>query len=127
MNEETQEAIDRLNEIIGRLKDERFTTEEVRALLGHASILVRVNALKALSRRARDDESLIDDLADAARDATNSTRLLGPTVAQVAVACLLEVGTERAKEEARRLVDEWPEPDRSDLLWLLQSQSLSLW
>ena len=126
MKKETEEAIDQLNLIIAELKGDRLSTSELRELLDHKSIVVRVNALEALSRQARQNAEVITDIVRAALDPSNNTRLLGARVSHVAVACLLKVGTEQAQAEASRLIDEWSEPDRTDLLWFLRSESLCI-
>ncbi len=109
---------------ISHLNDDLVPTDEVRTLVSRGSLLVRVAALKALSRRARDNEELIGDIARAAVDPINDTKLIGARVSHVAVACLLEVGTESALAEAERIIAGWPESDRENLLWSLEAQEL---
>jgi len=98
-----------------RLAD--LPTAELRDLLAYESSFKRSDALLALARRAQQDVGLVDEIADAASDPRNAARLIGTvTVAHVAVASLLQVGTPKAVAAAQRLIKTWPEPDRSDLL-----------
>ena len=110
--------------IVDRLKNEETSIKETQELLHHPSSVVRVNAVDALARRSRDGLELIEDLVTAAKHPKNDTPLMGTiTVAHVAVASLFRVGTQKALAAGKQLLDEWPEPDRSDLLWYLKSES----
>lgn len=99
--------------------------DELRHLLHTAGAIVRANALIALTEYAKDDEDLLADFVAAAKEPQNAVRLMGTTSVQhVAVASLLEVGTTAACASATALLDGWPEPDRSDLVWYLKSEGL---
>ncbi len=116
---------DPLGPLIERLKIDDMPISELRQLLDHGAILVRVNAIDAVARRALQDAALVDDLQRAATAPQNSARLMGTVaVSHVAVAALLRVGTPQASEVARQLMAKWPESDREDLLWYLRSERL---
>jgi hypothetical protein len=54
-------------------------------------------------------------------------RLIGTvSVSHIGITCLLATDTAHAREAVRNLFCTWPEPDRSDLLWLLKSEGLSV-
>ena len=115
-----------LQGLVERLKSGTMLADEVRGLLHHKSPLVRANAIEALAGLARDDDRLVDELIAAASDPQNNVRLMGTiSVAHVAVGCLLRVATAKALEAAKALLSEWPEPDRTDLIWYLGSEGLS--
>lgn len=100
-------------------------TAELRDLLAHKSSFKLSDALLALARRAQQEENLVDEIADAASDPKNASRLIGTvTVSHIAVASLLQIGTPKAIAAAQRLTNIWPEPDRSDLLWFLKTEGL---
>jgi uncharacterized Fe-S center protein len=116
---------DTVQELIDRLREGPCSLEETRALACHPAALVRVNAIDRLGRLASTEEVAIDDLRRAATDAVNQTQLMGTTrVAHVALATLLRVGTDVADQTAQELIDDWPESDKQDLLWYLQSEGL---
>jgi hypothetical protein len=48
------------------------------------------------------------------------------SVAHVAVGCLLRVATSKAFEAAKALLRAWPEPDRTDLTWYLESEAAAV-
>ena len=119
MDESPKRVVD-----VVRLAD--LSTAELRNLLTHQSSIKRSDALLALARRAQEDEDLVDEIAAAANDPKNATRLMGTvTVSHIAVASLLQIGTPKAVAAAQRLIKVWPEPHRSDLLWFLKSEGLS--
>ncbi|MBY0395733.1 MAG: hypothetical protein K2X91_04580 [Thermoleophilia bacterium] len=114
------------SESVRRLRSGDATAAEIVSALADPSIVVRANALEALTPHARLDPALLDRLAEAATSPENATRLMGTiSVAHVAVAALLRVGTPGAEAAARRLLEDWPEPDRSDLLWYLSTEGLA--
>ena len=111
--------------IVDRLKNEGISTKEIRELLHPPSSVVRVNAVNALARCSQEGGKVIEDLVAAAKHPQNDIPLMGTiTVAHVAVACLFQVGTQKALAAGKKLLEQWPEPDRSDLLWYLKSESL---
>ena len=111
--------------IVDRLKQPDVSQDEVQKYLQHDAALVRVNAIEAAARLAKENERLIAIIANAAQQPQNAVRLLGTaTVGHVAVGCLLHIGSPRATEVAMQLVDGWPENERGDLIWYLKSEGL---
>jgi HEAT repeat protein len=116
-----------IDPLIKRLNSDQVSRSELRELLNHRAALVRVNAVEAIGRLARHDETLVDDLRAAAVDPKSAVRLMGTiAIAHVAVACLLRIGTPKAVAIVRDLLAQWPEPDRSDLLWFVKSEGLGV-
>lgn len=113
-------------ETVRHLRSGEASVEDICRLLHDDSIVVRANALEVLVDHARHEEGLLDKIHEAATSPGNKARLMGTiTVAHVAVACLMRVGSDRAIEAARGLIASWPELDRSDLLWYLKSEGLA--
>jgi hypothetical protein len=120
-------SVQNLQGLVDRVNSGMMPTDEVRGLLHHQSPLVRANALEALVAPAQHDRGLLDELIAAASDPANRVRLMGTiSVAHVAVACLLRVGTAEALEAVKTLWSAWPEPDRTDLTWYLESEGLQV-
>lgn len=120
-------SVKEIQRIVDRVKSGNLPTNEMRDLVHHQSPLVRANALESLVESAQHTGILLDDLIKAALDTTNSVRLMGTiSVAHVAVSCLLRVGTPEALQAAHRLWISWPEPDRKDLTWYLESEGLQI-
>jgi HEAT repeats len=110
--------------VIDHLRSDACSVDDLRAALKHSSAAVRANAIEALAAKDGDDD-FIDELRQAAVDSANQVRLMGTiSVGHVAVASLLRIGTEEAERAAHELINHWPEPDRHDLLWYLQSEGL---
>jgi hypothetical protein len=111
--------------IVERLKQPDVSQDEVEKYLQHNAALVRVNAIEAAARLAKENERLIAMVANEAQKPQNAVRLLGTaTVGHVAVGCLLRIGSPQASEAAMQLVDGWPENERDDLIWYLKSEGL---
>jgi len=120
-------SVKELQGLVDRIRGGSMPMAEIQGLLQHQSPLVRVNALEALVGAAQHDDGLLKELVAAARNPMNNVRLMGTTsVAHVAMACLFRVGTAAAVEAAKALISAWPELDRSDLIWYLKSESLSI-
>jgi len=116
-----------LQTLVNHIRGRTMPIAEVRRLLHHESPLVRVNALEACVDAARHDEDLLDEIRVAVSNPTNKVRMMGTvSVAHIAVGCLLRVGTTEAVEAATALLQDWPEPDRSDLNWYLESEGLAI-
>jgi hypothetical protein len=59
--------------------------------------------------------------------ATREYRTLGTvSLAHIGVACLWIAGDEVGRSHLRPLIENWPLPDRTDLLWFLSSQDIDL-
>ena len=119
------------------MKDELFLadkeydelpTAQLFVMLDNISKLIRGRALAALARRSKQDEGLVSHVLAAISNPENrDTRLMGTiSVSHLGVACLFEFGSSKTRELVRQLLEDWPEPDRTDLLWFLKSQEISL-
>ncbi len=113
------------------VSDEEFDelpTPDLQAKLNDPSKPTRGRALNALARRAKHDESLISLVVSEIQSPENMNfRFLGGiSNSHIAVACLWATGNPKAEEAVRGLVSRWDEPDRSDLLWFLNSQDLEI-
>ncbi len=98
---------------------------QLRSYLENGGALVRINALLALMPFAKADPAFIKDFQRALEDPKNAFRLMGTvTIAHLVVGCLFQVRTPEAVQIAQRYLEELPEPDRSDLLWYLQSEKI---
>lgn len=91
-------------------------------------ILERSRSLNALARRSSQDPTLVNYVMEAIVDPKNTgAKFMGTiTLSHMAFACLWVFGTPTAKEALKRILSAWPEPDRSDLIWFLESQDLSV-
>jgi len=107
---------------------DELSTAQLLKLLSSESKLSKGRALAALARRTKEDESLVNETVAAISDPANKeTRIMGTiSVSHIGVACLLDFGSSKTKELIKHLLKQWPEPDRSDLLWFLKSQSISI-
>jgi HEAT repeat protein len=111
--------------IIDQLNNDQLSTEEIRELLHHETTSVRANAVSALAKHIPENEALIDDLSQVVRDSENYAPIfLGISVAGWAVINLLQTENPKAVSTAKQLIEEMPEPHRSDLLSYLKFNSL---
>lgn len=117
-----------MNSLSSDKEYDQFSTAELLVLLRDKSRLRKGRALAALARRTKDDELLVDEVIAAIQDPANQeTRIMGTiSISHIGVACLLGVGSSKTKERVMQLLEHWPEPDRSDLLWFLKSESVSI-
>lgn len=112
-------------------QDEEFdqiSTEQLLIKINDVSRLVRARALAALARRSKQDETLTPHVLEAITDLDNlDARLMSSTisVSHIGFAGLWEFGTPIAKKPLKKLLRQWAEPDRTDLLWFLKSQSIA--
>jgi hypothetical protein len=111
--------------VVQRLKSADLPLTELASLLQYRSPIVRANALDAIAVRTRGTDSLTGEVLAAAADPANAVPLMGTiSVAHVAVACLLRIGSPKADQSAKALLETWPEPDKTDLMWYLKSEGL---
>lgn len=106
----------------------QYSTQELMELLDSPSVIYRAHAVETLARRPGDDEAIGKRLLEVATKAKNrNDRLIGTvSIAHIAIASLLETGSHTMKENIKKLLDDWPEPDRSDLIWYLTNKNLSI-
>lgn len=105
-----------------------YSTEELRRQLDVGGKPNRARAIGALARRAARDESLHDEIFAKLADPTiRAQRFMGTiSLAHIAMACLWIAATPPVIARARQLLETWPEPDRSDLLWFLRTQDIAV-
>lgn len=118
-------AFTQLQETINRINSGQMSVAELRLSLSHASPLVRANAINALVARLHEDESLVDEIVAFAENPKHSFRLMGTTsVAHLAVLALLRSVSTAVRLAGEKLVRTWPESDRKDLVWFLESEGI---
>jgi len=118
-----QTAVNNIQDVVTALVKGETPLGDIREHLRDPRAVVRVNALNALVPHTKIDDELIGLVIAAAKNPINEIRLMGTiSVAHVAVGCLYQVGTPTALGAATELLATWPEPDRSDLRWYLQSE-----
>ena len=112
-------------EWLARCTTKLLTFEETCRLVVHHSSVVRANAAAHLIVFADDKDAAEGILKLMSINPDNRVHLMGTiSVAHVAVACLLRMGTRSGTATANELVQAWPEPDRSDLIWYLRSEEI---
>lgn len=112
-------------ELIAKIGTKLLTFEETCGLVLHPSPVVRANAMKHMIVHVDHTNSIEGILKLAAMNPDNLLPLIGTiSVAHVAVACLIRLGTHSATATANELVQSWKEPDRSDLIWYLRSEAI---
>jgi hypothetical protein len=120
-------SVKELQGLVDGLRSGRMDTEQMRDLLHQPSAVVRANALEARVVPAKHDRKLIEEMAAAASDPANRVRLMSTiSVAHVAVGCLVRVGPIDALEAAKARGSAWPEANRTDLTWYLDSEGLQV-
>jgi hypothetical protein len=108
---------------------DQLSTESLLELLNSDSRVNRVRALSTLARRSSQDGIITASVLKGITEPKNrEARLLGSTisVSHVGFAVLWEFGPPDVRECLQKLLKNWPEPDRTDLLWFLKSQSISI-
>lgn len=103
-------------QIISRLNRDEFSLPTLTSLLGHQSLVVRVNSFLAISRQAKGHDELINDLVASTKDQDNQMRLMGKRIIDLAVVCLLAVETSNAEVAALRVLQQWPQDERYEIL-----------
>jgi len=111
--------------------DEKFLKMSDRELLKKLSknniLFERGRALLQLARRSGSDEQNLEFVIAQIQDIDNiNARTVGlVSIAHLGVAGLLEANTLLTVNAVKKLLEEWQEPDRSDLLWFLKSSFLT--
>ncbi len=82
----------------------------------------------AFARRAAKEPELLTEVIELISDAEfRGLRYMGTiSVAHIGVACLAIAGSRDVHESLARVLNDWPVPDRKDLLWFLKSQDVQL-
>jgi hypothetical protein len=104
------------------------TSDQLRETVGTGNAAERARAMGALARRAACEPALLDEvIALISNVELRQLRYMGTvSVAHIGVACLAIAGSQEVCERLAGVLREWPEPDRSDLLWFLKSQEIQL-
>lgn len=104
------------------------STDELRRLLKSGNRSERARAMGAIARRAATNESLADEVVSLVQSPeARAQRFMGSvSLAHIGVACLAASGGEPIRAQLVPVVNEWPEPDKTDLLWFLRSQQVAL-
>ncbi len=102
--------------------------DRLRELLRSGTKSERARAMGALARRAASNPSLRAEVLAALTDPDHrAMRIMGTiSIAHIGVACLYRASDDDVRRQVQQLITAWPEPDRTDLLWFLRSQSLSV-
>lgn len=105
---------------------DNLSTERLKNFCEISSLVDKTRACAALARRAHKQPDLIPYLLMLIRSsAYRQTRVMGTiSIAHVVFACLWYGSTTTLQHFLREILYSWPEPDRSDLVWFLQSQDL---
>jgi hypothetical protein len=112
---------------IDYLKSDNVVAEDAIRLMNDEAALIRVNAIDAITRLAKDNEGFLDYLADAARSPRNRVILMGTIrVSYVALANIFRLGTLRAKILGTEIIESWVPDDRDDLVWYLRSEGIEV-
>jgi len=94
--------------------------------LRNQPVIVRARAIAALARYTAREESLVDHVLAALTLLQNlEDKIVGTiSVSYIGFACLWAFGPQTARTALQSLLDAWSEPDRSDLLWFLETQGI---
>jgi len=110
------------------LEYDRLTTQQLLDSLDQSSIINRGRSIAALARRAVQNDGLVDVVVAAISVPQNKeARIIGTiSVSQVGYACLWWFGSAQTRSKLQILLQDWQEPDRSDLLWFMKSQGIEV-
>jgi hypothetical protein len=119
--------VSKAQQMVLKIQSDLTATNEIIGMLDHPLPLVRVNALMEISERIRNGtfkpaDDLVDNLVEIAIRDDNKTPVgIGfPSVAHFAIVCLFEIGTLRALNQAKRLINDMNQSDKADMLWFLE-------
>lgn len=115
-----------LQKLVDEIRSGHMTVDELEPLVHHEAAVVRANAIEMLGCVGELEAPAATRILRAAVvDEANGVHMFGTiTLAHVAVASLLRLGTPDAAQAAQQLMDQRPEPERSDLQWYLESEGL---
>jgi len=103
-------------QIISRLNQDEFPVATIISLLGHQSLLVKANGFLAIYRKAKGHDELVNDLVASTKNPDAQTRLMGKRLIDLAVVCLLAVATPKSEEAALKILQQWPQDERYEVL-----------
>jgi hypothetical protein len=112
------------------LQDEEFEgleTLQLMEILKNGLLFQRGRALFELARRSGKEEKLIEMIVGQIVDEKNQqSRTVGiASISFLGIAGLLTANTSNTREVARKLINDWSEPDRTNLLEFIKSASLT--
>ncbi len=117
-------AANQLQHAIDAVKTRRLPLAELRKFLHHPSPVVRANAVEIVTEAIGDNGSLLGEVVEFARKPENSFRLMGTIrVGYFAVLGLLRSPIEAVRQAGTDLLTTWPEADRDDLVYFVQSEN----
>jgi len=118
-------ATSKLQQAIDVINSRQLPLGELRHYLFHASPLVRANAIVVVAEHIQEDGPLLNEVVGFAKNPDHSFRLMGATsVGHMAVLGLLRSRCDAARRAGLELVKSWPEADRQDLVWFLESEGV---
>lgn len=102
------------DDLLSQLRRDDCSLLEIVAVLKHEIPILRANALLAILPRAEGQDALVGELTEFAEDPQNSTRIMGMRLANLAIACLLAIGTPKSEGAAVAITKCWTQGDRYD-------------
>lgn len=108
-----------MKDIISQLNKDELPIEKVIPLLKDESALIRANACLSVSRQAEGQNQFVDALVQAAEapcNATYMTYTMGKRICDLAIVALLSIRTPTADSAVVRVVNNWLQDDRYDVL-----------
>lgn len=111
-----------LTELLEDIRCARVPLADILVLINDPAPIIRVNALRAIARDYANEATTVATLKSAAEsDENRALRLAGQiSVAFEAVRFLKDLENTHADSAVARLIRDWPEPARTDLIWYLQ-------
>jgi hypothetical protein len=105
---------------------EQMSTQNLIRLLESPSTLYQANAIEELAKRLAEDLTLTEKLFQVIIEPKNQkNRVVGTvSVAHIAIGNLLEYGDIQTEKRIQVLLQDWPEPDRTDLQWYLEGKGI---
>lgn len=111
--------------LIDDINQGKCSDEELMRYLTHSSPYVRANAVKSLLDRQHDSLALMRRIEGLIHDPQFDGIVMGAiTVSHWTIGCLLGTGYEVCEMLASRLITEWPQKDKADLLSYLMSEKV---
>lgn len=110
------------------VKAAKATNQELLEMLESTLFLHRAAAMTEIGKRLKNDfnPTMLKAMIEAIDQPQNMTERIRGTVSvsHVGVASLLEAEQPQALIAAADLINQWSEPDKSDLLWFLNAEGL---
>lgn len=112
--------------LVEQIRSGDIPDAELIALLHDTRLIVRANALIALSKkRLKDDTFVVESVKAAAMSAESEQKVLGSLTQKMLAAIVLKkLGSSRAHDAFNQVVKGWTETELSDLKWHLSNNPL---